>query len=199
MNGILFKIDMIRAIQENRKTVTRRCDQLKEINQFLADWSCKFVDDRFYLSASSGKQIAVKPKYKVGQIVYIKETYALDKGFDSFTPSEIAIGGIEGLDIWYKLDDELRRSLTRGRWRSPMMMPAIIARYFIQITGVSVARTRDITPDDCLKEGYPLGVGESLETWRDWYFTLYDSINGVDSHKLNWDFRYEFKRVQSPE
>ncbi len=38
MKGILFKPEMIQAIIEGRKTVTRRLDGLKEINKGPDTW-----------------------------------------------------------------------------------------------------------------------------------------------------------------
>lgn len=74
-------------------------------------------------------------------------------------------------------------------WKSPLFMPASAARTLLLITSVRCERTRDISWQDCIAEG----VREGPE----WYFRLYDSINGAGAHLRNWDWVYEFRRVET--
>jgi len=80
MKGILFKPDMIQAIRDGRKTVTRRLAGLKEINQEPDRWH--LVD--FYQATGGnnkwwawfskddegGKPYTIMPRYQVGETVY---------------------------------------------------------------------------------------------------------------------------------
>ena len=98
MKGVLFKPEMIKAIAEGCKTVTRRTDGLKEINIY-PDERLEYkglLPNDYYLKKSHhssfkkhpehyhwflGKQlgeinpIPVKPRYHAGETVYVKETW----------------------------------------------------------------------------------------------------------------------------
>ena len=144
MKGILFKPDMIKAIAEGRKTQTRRLDGLKEINKEPNAWTyhpgCSFpklgrftfwFDNQKPYHGETGVTVC-KPRYRIGEVVYIKEAWATYIQDDSLKPSQIP----EHYRIWYKTDDSGELSKYRGKWRSPLFMPEWAARYFIKLLDV---------------------------------------------------------------
>ena len=90
-----------------------------------------------------------------------------------------------------------------------MFMPEWAARYFRKIVSVRVERLKDITPEDCIKEGIKK-VRDSFQypkydvdyiTPQKAYFAEWDMLNGkkdkgmYHSSRNPYLFRYEFKKV----
>ena len=126
MKGIIFSEPMFYATIKGQKTQTRRimkpqpiCD---EIGNPTADWD----------------NLLCKPRYQVGETVYLKEPYYAEYGCVCY---EFALDFVGKRDIVFK---------------NKLFMPAEYARYFIKITGVKCERLQDISDDDCLKEGIKL-------------------------------------------
>jgi len=127
MQGINFTEPMFKAVIEGRKTQTRRI--IKD-----SDIVC-VVDAGTVLYESTGER--VKPRYKVGETLYLKEPY-----FDCTDE------GQEGLYYRYRGDN-----MGLYVWQNKRFMPAKYARYFIKITGVRCERLQDISDADCKREG----------------------------------------------
>jgi hypothetical protein len=210
VKGILFKNDMIKAIEEGRKTQTRRLAGLGEINKEPDRWEVSkwegeytrtfkgaFQFIRNPLLANQNGLLAVMPRYQVGETVYVKEAWYTEKEFDSLSPSELSPAAC---CIWYKLTENLIG--IAGRQRSPMFMMEWMACHFLKITGVEPQRLQEITPEDCYAEGIEdlgNGVGRfnhSYSMATGLYAELWNSINPKHPFASNlyvWD--YEFKKV----
>ncbi len=202
MKGILFKPDMIKAIVEGRKTQTRRLDGLKDINKEPDAWKpCgdngewTFTVDGKYrqflhtpILEGFNNLRAPKPRYQVGDVVYIKEAWrigawnedmpaiAVDYKLDNFAREEwlTAPEDYDFEKLWIECSDEASDAgkefdgegqyhwnpgESPCRWRSPLFMPEWAARYFIQITDVRPERLQEITEEDAMAEGCSLMVG----------------------------------------
>lgn len=109
MKGILFKHDMIKAIIEGRKTVTRRLSRMNEINKITDGWwlVAKYDDNTLFRFANDklDKDLMIKPRYQVGETVYIKEAWAYH-GCMNEMPADISTAQIE-----YLLD-KVKRDVT---------------------------------------------------------------------------------------
>jgi hypothetical protein len=82
----------------------------------------------------------VKPRYKVGETVYLKERYIVFE--DEYgNPSEVI----------YKYRELFESN--KLTWQNKLFMPAKYARYFIKITSVRCERLQAISDSDCVKEG----------------------------------------------
>ncbi len=195
MKGILFKPDMIKAIVEGRKTQTRRLAGLEEINPEPDMWRPQVMEDGvWFFENPDGGGVIIKPRFHVGEVVYIKEAWDSDCTCDS-----PACNG-----VIYRLG--YAGVIVPDKWRSPLFMPEKYARYFIKITGVRPERLQSITPEDCVKEGYPLG---DIPDDRDekqmqisrlmrlgWYQFLWNSINPKTPWSTNpWVWVYSFERI----
>jgi len=181
MKGILFKPDMIQAIVDGRKTQTRRVIKNQPI-----------LMDKYYEKAFRKDFGLRKPRYQVGEVVYIKEAWATEKMFDDLTPSEIEGTPVGTVPIWYRHGDTQfdRFGQTRGRWRSPRHMPEWAARYFIKILAVRAERLQEITEEDAISEGID---SDFQEYPRLAFLELWNSINKDYQWESNpWVFVYEF-------
>lgn len=160
----------------------------------------------------------IRPKYNVGETVYLKEPYA--ETCDEYGTPIIAykFGGKPRL----KLPDSLGCEMDTdwcidnypacGEWKNKLFMPQWAARYFIEITAVRAERLQDISEEDCLKEGieaftkdeklFKYGLdgwewSEMPRTAREAYATLINGINGKDTWERNpFVWVYDFKLVK---
>jgi len=153
MKGILFKPDMIQAIIEGRKTQTRRVIKPQPHSLCWADGMAdsirgvKIIGDTGYYDYSLGFPKRVKPRYQVGETVYIKEAWATYRANDDLTISQLP----ETATIFYT--GEIGEYEYIGKCRSPMMMREIFACYFIVITDVRAERLQEISYGNVKAEG----------------------------------------------
>uniref|UniRef100_A0A6M3J5P8 ASCH domain-containing protein n=1 Tax=viral metagenome TaxID=1070528 RepID=A0A6M3J5P8_9ZZZZ len=151
MRGILFKPDMIKAIVEGRKTVTRRVIK-PQPSHF------HYAADAQYPCKPNGEQI--QPKYQVGDTVYLKEAWALH-------PAAKELGYPI---VFYKERGDVISK--QNRWRSPLFMPAWAARYFIKIKDVRAENffLPILTPEELEREGGELALDMLAKISGKWVF-----------------------------
>lgn len=149
MKPILFNTDMVRAILEGRKTVTRRV--VKFLPGFNPKWT-GYVPDGAVLYGSNNIPAAKAP-YRPGDILYVRETWRL-VDFDY-------IDGKWSANVSYKADCGIGprlRYLPHGSdercgWRPSIHMPREAARIFLRVTDVRVERLQEITNEQAQAEG----------------------------------------------
>ena len=161
MKPILFNTEMVRAILEGRKTVTRRVVKPQPERAPIP-----IPDEKYWLGCFAGddKCRAIKPPYRPGDILYVRETFRIDY-----------LSNIPGSGrIHYKADDTyadfsfsparyemMRRAQLKPGWRPNENMPREAARIFLRVTDVRVERLQEITPDQLRAEGLDLFVTPS--------------------------------------
>lgn len=132
----LFNTEMVRAILEDRKTVTRRAIKPQP------DSDCEAVKGMY--RDSNGKLCAVfhssediksvYPNCERGDILWVRETWAKDPfGNGYIYPTDVPGAG--------------------QKWKPSIHMPREAARIFLRVTGVHVERLRDVTDHEAEKEG----------------------------------------------
>lgn len=185
MKGIMLKEPLFNKVIEERKDQTRRVIKSCAEN-IISNQDGTFTEyhqhkeDDYYTST-------IKPRYKIGERVYLKEPYCLNN------QSEI---------IEYKFnlknDDPLKNEC--NFWKNKMFMPEKYARYFIDITDVRVERLQDISCKDVVSEGledHSHLANHASKTIAEWE-TLWDSINKTpyawEDNPFVWV--YEFKLVK---
>lgn len=135
MKGICFKEPLFLATIGGNKTQTRRICRFDKTIPIEVEESLRGVAALM----PNGLQYLIRPKYSVGELVYLKEPYY---DWDDLDPEDGAYS--------YKFKDPQK---CVPFWRNKLFMPAKAARYFIQIKNVRVERLQDITEEDCIKEG----------------------------------------------
>lgn len=160
-----------------------------------------------------------------GDRLWVKETFAIGKGYDADPAQNLARAKISEIKaskegfrpkIWYRADEGDKRP-GRGQWRPSIFMPEWASRVELEIVRVWVERLNAISEADARAEGvlpfftaYP-GIGRdqritSGELARDAehrasYAVLWDSINDGDagsSWKANpWVWCIEFSRREA--
>lgn len=174
--GILFQIQLVKAILLGIKSMTRRMKGLEFINECPEKWFHNpaldydnvftFSSDQFH----TDKDIEC-PYGNVGDILWVRETHAFtDTGY-------IFKADFSGTPKW--------------KWVSSRFMPKKAARIWLEITDVSVEKLNDITEQDAIKEGC-----EDLYCYSPDgnFLMLWKEINGPGSLSLNpWVWVITFK------
>lgn len=192
MKPILFNTEMVKAILAGRKTVTRRLVKNPPNNVYAG----KCVLGAGLFDEATHMRI-VEPQCKIGDILYVRETWAFDTGDDG---DEIGTGYFA-----YRADDLHHPDC---KWRPSIHMPKEAARIFLRVKDVRVERLQDITPNQCAAEGIELYSGPLA--YRATYYIssfaiLWDStIKPADLAKYGWEANpwvlvIEFERCERPE
>lgn len=125
MKPILFNTDMVRAILDGRKTVTRRVVKPRYRDGEHGFQILTHKDGRFagveVIDENEFSTRWLAPPYQPGDILYVRETWARS---------------IAGTYL-YKATDT---SIILDRWRPSIHMPKEAARLFLRVTDVRVER-----------------------------------------------------------
>lgn len=152
MQGICFKEPLVKATVKKRKTQTRR---LAQPQPDFIDEGKPYCHTDFRIKAKSHVNedgdlfFEVKPRYKVGEVLYLKEPYAYDMAKDE-NGKKVRFP-IYKYSLGKTMYEEIIDQITK--WKNKLFMPAAAARSFIKITAVRMEKLQDISVDDCYKEG----------------------------------------------
>jgi hypothetical protein len=161
---ILFNTEMVKAILDNRKTVTRRI-----VKGFIPDEpafgytaftpdnkiSCRgYFGEKGYDSYEYGEKFFKLP-YKVGDILYVRETF---RYVDFQYIDDIWSASVEYKDGSY--GDRMRwgeEGADQGiGWQPSIHMPKSAARIFLRVTDVRIEKLQNITAEQVILEGIRL-------------------------------------------
>lgn len=151
---ILFNTEMVKAILEGRKTVTRRAafpaDVFREFHTSLYPDGWWFRG-RVFRDRPSAERYLLHTgkmcKYARGDILYVRETWTrLPETSDGhFRPKGV---------YYYKAGEDLRpEKYQENGWRPSIHMPKEAARLFLRVTEVRAERLQDITEKQAVSEG----------------------------------------------
>jgi len=172
---ILFNSEMVKAVLEGRKTMTRR---VVKPQPPAWEWTSvpEYAEARGLTTKLSNGKYVKCPYGAVGDQLWVRESFHYTYGYPAnHDPS-----------IWYSADGEPEC----GDWskgKPSIHMPRWASRIQLEVTGVRVERVQDISVEDCLAEGIPPHVSgmNIVYDFRD----LWDSINGKprkDGTDISW-------------
>lgn len=177
MKQILFNQDMIKAILDGRKTVTRRVIKKKYDNTHFECRTDKYgtqfvemqndIEGETHGTNSDGTKwhkllgyIVPKAPYKVGDTLYVRETwqhaYNLDENdhiIDNTGQYLYAASPETCPHFTYWVDSDTGEHRDNMPWRPSIHMPKEAARIFLKVTDVRVERLQDITEEQAKAEG----------------------------------------------
>lgn len=198
MKPILFNTEMVRAILEGKKTVTRRAVK------FPRGWNPKFtgyIPDGAVLYGSNNIPAAKSP-YKTGDILWVRETWSISDGSYLYRawPGE----GMEPEN-----QDWAMREMGL-KWRPSIHMPREAARIFLRVTDVRVERLREITPqqidaEGCCEYAYDAKTGKPAPSGPSWFKIQWGkTIKPAEQGTYGWDANpwvwvIEFERISREE
>lgn len=137
MKPILFNTEMVKALLNGRKTVTRRV--VKPQPSINASWLDKCAGTYTFSDATFPHE-----PFSKGDILYVRETWTY-LGTDKENNPCFA----------YKANSPHLQGNMYIKWRPSIHMPRKAARTFLRVTGVRVERLQDITEEQAIKEGVP--------------------------------------------
>lgn len=207
---ILFNTEMVRAILDGRKTVTRRV--VKEIpvethrieenvfpdghKDFEYHWGVFRADVHGFLDFAN----IVVPPYQPGDILYVRETW-----------QECEWGYL--YRAWPK---GLHQPGTyKGMpWRPSIYMPKEATRIWLKVTDVRMERLHDITEEQAIAEGAVDNIGfihspdneyTEIHTEKEHFSKMWDStIKKTEADRYGWDenpwvWAIKFERCEKPD
>lgn len=193
------KYGLTQAVLDGRKTMTRRIFYIPDkLVPYLDIYDIfDIVDDCIiWKDKSDNIRMTFEPKYKVGEVVAIAQSYK-DIGYN-------------GEYSWVQDGIHYHRDRAAG-WANKMFVKVNLMPHHIEITDIKVERLQDISDEDCLKEGIVKGKCGSESTHfmdayyvpkekqpyctpRDAFEVLIDKVSGKGVFKSNpYVFVYEFK------
>lgn len=193
MKPILFNTEMVRAILDNRKTVTRRVVKKSTVDKFVLSQDGRLLGNfnADYPEWGTYPTIDDAP-YCPGDILYVRETFFECRGH-----------------FYYKADGKhegLARLGVYFKWQPSIHMPREAARIFLRVTDVRVERLQDINDEEALKEGFGCfaGVDWVKSPFYDFRDTWDTRIKPKDRALYGWAANpwvwvIEFERVSKEE
>ena len=134
---ILFSGEMVKAILNDTKTMTRRVNSIGE--DYISDKKC--------------------PYGVVGDRLWVRETWYYEEHMhDSTAGGPDLPGGLYSHRLVYKADCPdypVNVGVGQHGWSPSIFMPRWASRITLEITDVHVERLQDITEEDAEKEGMP--------------------------------------------
>ncbi|WP_306583495.1 hypothetical protein [Enterocloster bolteae] len=220
---ILFNGDMVRAILEGSKTVTRRVIKPQfEISSEGTEYECSHEKGFWDMGGNEwacrqcGYGVIpmrggswIHAPYGAGDILYVRETwqhlYELD-GNEQI---------IEGTGRYYYAAtdtfpfdtyvDSQGISHHKIPWRPSIHMPKEAARIWLKVTDIRAERLHNLTNKDAKREGVTVetdnsGIAHRAAFMRLWDSTIKKSDIGTYGWNANpWIWVIEFERCEKPE
>lgn len=216
---ILFNTDMVQAILDGRKTLTRRVakkipvevHRIEPIQPFDSgnlEFECHWGGYMPDVPGFTDGVTVVKPPYQPGVILYVRETWNTNPLYDY---------GNELNKYVYKADYDGHAG--EFGWHPSIHMPKEAARIWLKVMDVRVERLQDMKPEDVRKEGMRLtitpnecksqydkiGAIHFYEEARKKFSELWNStLKKSDLARYGWDANpwvwvIEFERCEKPE
>lgn len=184
---ILFNTDMALAILNDLKTETRRIAKTKKGFTYRSVGESRNEENPLGLMYPCG---ILRPRYSVGDILYIRETWAEWTGgylYRAWPGPFHQPGQMHGM-----------------RWYPSIHMPKEAARIFLRVTDVRVERLQDITIDGIRSEGLTsmsVHTGDEEIAYKEWQILWDSTINKKEMDMYGWEANpwvwvYEFEKVE---
>ena len=199
MEPILFNTEMVRAILEGRKTVTRRVIKSKDI---INSWDCEADGTPIaYVDQATGDSFSptVACPHQPGDILYVRETWYYETFYEDTDNDPDLPSGKRSWRYVYKADNP-NYPVIPGHWRPSIHMPREAARIFLRVTGVQIERLQDITEAQAEAEGvdqYPFtAIGKFCDLWDSTIKPADRALYGWTANP--WVWVIEFERTEKP-
>ncbi len=157
---ILLNTEEVKAILDGRKTMTRRVINAPVFKQVRDPNKIYWKNDQviFQWHGDTIWEVAIKPPCQPGDILWVKETFAVGKIAYGEEPDgrEVAYisqcqGENDSIPKEWAISNDI--GIEDVVWSPSIHMPREAARLFLKVKDVRVERLQDITEEDAEKEG----------------------------------------------
>lgn len=188
---ILFNTDMVRAILDGRKEITRRLVKLPKYIQKQENGLYTLFAEGACYEEQDFEQIIdyLKKPYKPGDILYVRETWC--KGSLNYQEEK----------YYYKAN----KNEFHCRWYPSIHMPKEVARIWLKVKNVRVERLQEITNEEVKREGIQAETDNSGQAHRFMFSELWNStikksdLDRYDWKSNPWVWVIEFERCEKPQ
>lgn len=206
---ILFNTDMVRAILDGRKTVTRRCIKPQPTYSKHDGFSWKgyaYGTDLPPTIKGAAYNFRCAAPFQSRDILYVREmwtTKCSNCEFECNMPCNAPY-------YIYRADVDAQGDMLK--WRPSIHMPKEAARIWLKVTDVRIERLQEITEEDAKAEGANWKNGKNVgweekmkRTARDRFAEIWNSIiKKCDLDIYGWDANpwvwvISFERCEKPE
>lgn len=218
MKGILFSKDLIPKVLDGSKTVTRRVLNPQPDKDVILEEMCKTTPEgwqtvgrsyQWWDACKNDSEQIWKPRYHVGETVYLKESAKYSKYGGLWTFGDIFKGkNYLGAEVfveykaggykYFTLCETDKNKFKEGK-RTSLFMPEWASRCKLTILEVSVQRLQEITEDEAVNEGVYGELGTFDISARFLFKELWNSLNkerGYSWEANPYVFRYHFQRIK---
>jgi len=202
---LILNTQMVKAILEGRKTrfskVVKKPIDFEVESTNVINAKDGGISEVELVNFDSDETLFVKPQFKVGDVLYVKESFALEAM--TFTEDDECVWHDEPI-VHYRADgediqwvDDYEEPINTP-YRTPMRMPKKYARIFLKITDSRLENLQDMSIQDIQNEGiFTLGLTTDLihQCWQ----VNWDSI-AKDGYKVEDEpliFGFDFKRIDN--
>jgi hypothetical protein len=187
---ILFNTEMVRAILDGRKTMTRRIVKNEKIFQAAAkigEISSALIDKRELEKHDLSYILQFCPFGTVGDGLWVRETWS---EYEDNYFYRASIDLLEDKEL-----DQMKYGF--NKWKPSLFMPKSACRLKLRITNIRVERLNDISRGDAMQEGCPFQNLAKVNNPISWFMNLWESINGKGSWDKNpWVWVVEFEKLK---
>lgn len=200
MKPILFNTHMVQAIQEGRKTVTRRVIKPQPVSPIYRMGPSGAAG--FF--ATQGGSLYI-PEFQPGNILYVRETFQFFPCFDCVksmcdtTPLTYEDSDSVTEGCWIYKADYTESDQKRVCWHPSIHMPKEAARIFLRVKDVRAEQLQDITEAGKTAEGMHAGW-QHYNFYELWDSTIKPSDRASYGWKANpWVWVIEFEKISRKE
>lgn len=170
---IIFSGEMVKAILDGKKTMTRRAVKTQPRDECTEIATSACFGHVEYRSTSEDRQtqsILAKikcPYGKIGDRLWVRETHHVIGGIADYEIEEIK-QGLQDVKNFVSYKADGYGNPCDGGWTTPMFMPRWASRILLEIIDIRVERLQDISEADALKEGirnYNFEMEDSPDTY----------------------------------
>lgn len=191
MKGILFIEDMFQMVLAGVKTETRRI-ATEDVHHKLVNFNLD--NEALFENLQNGELFVLKPRYKVNDIVYLKEPYQ----FNYHLVQKDILYEPNQKDIVYKYISNTGMSeMLEEKWKNKLFMPEKYSRFKIQIINVDIQELNQISNQSAINEGIAELLQSSMQLamngrlFRDYSIKkerIMDGVNPVKSYETLWNY-----------
>ena len=150
------------------------------------------------LNISDEQEIYFNPPHKVGDLLYVREGFALNWHYDTESiKGWTECQSLDGADPRYQADYiGIEKPGYIGKWRPSRFMPKWAARTWVKVKRVWVEQLFDISDEDCIAEGMNPNQNCEGDNFGD-FVNLWYSMYG-DKPDNPWLWCKEFEKFEYP-